>query len=89
VAALLREGALGGLSIGFKTQRARKEANGVRTLIQVDPWEISVVTFPLLEAASVSAVGDARALAGTIRKAAAALRAPSGAFRATSPGGGG
>jgi len=75
VTALLREGALGGLSIGFKTQRARKEANGVRTLLQVDLWEISVVTFPLLEAASVLAIGsESRALAGTIRKAAAALR---------------
>ncbi|MGQ0740921.1 MAG: HK97 family phage prohead protease [Alphaproteobacteria bacterium] len=78
VAALLREGALGGLSIGFKTQRARKEPNGVRARIQVDLWEISVVTFPLLEAAAVTAVGDAkvhnsRALAGPIRKAAAAL----------------
>ena len=38
VAALLREGALGGLSIGFKTVRARKEpANGTRTLLQVGP----------------------------------------------------
>ena len=75
VQALLREGALGGLSIGFKTQRARKDVNGVRTLLQVDLWEISVVTFPLLEAAAVTAVGsETRALAGTIRKAAAALR---------------
>ncbi len=77
VAALLREGALGGLSIGFKTVRARKEAaSGQRTLLQVDLWEISIVTFPLLEAASVTAVGGKNsALAAHIRKAAALLKA--------------
>ncbi len=76
VAALLREGALGGLSIGFKTVRAKKEpANALRTLIQVDLWEISVVTFPLLEAASVTAIGNKeRLLAGRMRRAASVLR---------------
>lgn len=76
VAALLREGALGGLSIGFKTVRARKDAAATtRTLQQVDLWEISVVTFPLLEAASVTRVGSKnRALADTIRQMAWALR---------------
>ncbi|HXJ00564.1 MAG TPA: HK97 family phage prohead protease [Micropepsaceae bacterium] len=77
VAALLREGALGGLSIGFKTVRAKKEAaTGTRTLLQVDLWEISVVTFPLLEAASVTAVGDrSSALAAKIRQMTAVLKA--------------
>jgi HK97 family phage prohead protease len=76
VSALLREGALGGLSIGFKTVRARKEAaTGTRTLLQVDLWEISVVTFPLLEAANVTAVGGkGSALAEKIRQVTAALR---------------
>jgi HK97 family phage prohead protease len=76
VAALLREGALGGLSIGFKTVRARKEpANGTRTLLQVDLWEISIVTFPLLEAANVTGVGGkGSALAEKIRQMTAALR---------------
>ena len=76
VAALLREGALGGLSIGFKTMRARKEpASGTRTLIQVDLWEISVVTFPLLEAANVTGVGGrTSALADKIRQMTLALR---------------
>jgi HK97 family phage prohead protease len=76
VAALLREGALGGLSIGFKTVRARKETGAAtRTLLQVDLWEISVVTFPLLEAASVTAVGGKPgALAAKIRQAALALK---------------
>jgi hypothetical protein len=77
VAALLREGALGGLSIGFKTVRAKKEpASATRTLIQVDLWEISVVTFPLLEAASVTGIGEKnRALADEMRQMACALRA--------------
>ena len=75
VQALLREGALGGLSIGFKTQRARKDVNGVRTLLQVDLWEISVVTFPLLEAANVTAVGaKGSALARQIRDMTAVLK---------------
>jgi HK97 family phage prohead protease len=77
VAALLREGALGGLSIGFKTVRAKKEAaGGTRTLLQVDLWEISVVTFPLLEAANVTAIGrKGSALAEKIRQVTAALKA--------------
>src|SRR5262245_25034096 len=75
VASLLREGALGGLSIGFKTVRARKEPGSTRTLLQVDLWEISVVTFPLLEGASVTAVGHPEeALAGAMREAALTLR---------------
>ena len=76
VAALLREGALGGLSIGFKTVRARKDsASGMRTLVQVDLWEISIVTFPLLEAANVTAVGaKARTLARQIREMTALLK---------------
>jgi HK97 family phage prohead protease len=76
VAALLREGALGGLSIGFKTVRARKDPPGTRTLIQLDLWEISVVTFPLLDSAGVTAVGGgANALAAKIRAMSALLKA--------------
>jgi hypothetical protein len=77
VAALLREGALGGLSIGFKTVRARKDSvSGTRTLQEVDLWEISVVTFPLLEAANVTAVGGkTNALAQQIRDVTQLLKA--------------
>jgi HK97 family phage prohead protease len=74
VAALLREGALGGLSIGFKTIRARKDSGtGTRTLQQVDLWEISVVTFPLLETAYVTGVGGG-GLAAKIREMTALLK---------------
>jgi uncharacterized protein len=54
--ALLKQGAVNGLSIGFKTVKARKDANGQRLLLTVDLWEISLVTFPLLSGARVSAV---------------------------------
>ena len=54
---LIRAGALDGLSIGFKTIRARvNPATRVRTILAADLWEISVVTFPLLEQARIEAV---------------------------------
>ena len=53
---LIREGALNGLSIGFRTLRATREA-GHRVLNEIELWEISVVTFPLLAGSRVTAVG--------------------------------
>lgn len=48
---------LDGLSIGFKTLTARRDrASGARLLSAVDLWEISLVTFPMLEGARVSEV---------------------------------
>jgi HK97 family phage prohead protease len=62
VLSLMRAGALDGLSIGYRTVRGRTDAKtGIRSLIEVDLWEISVVTFPLLPEARVSAVKAARA----------------------------
>ncbi|MGU3417967.1 HK97 family phage prohead protease [Methylobacterium sp. D54C] len=54
VDALMRGGGLDGLSIGFRTLRARKGAGGERRLQQVDLWEISLVTFPLQPGARAS-----------------------------------
>ena len=55
--ALLREGAVDGLSIGFRVVRARTERpTGLRRLEALDLWEISLVTFPMLPGARVSAV---------------------------------
>ncbi len=60
VLSLLRDGALDGLSIGFKTVRAKvNPINGVRQILELDLWEISVVTFPLLENARISDVKSA------------------------------
>jgi HK97 family phage prohead protease len=55
--ALLREGAVDGLSIGFRVKTARKMASGgVRRLVELDLWEISIVTFPMLPQARITAV---------------------------------
>lgn len=56
VLALMRGGALDGLSIGFRTVRARKDAGGLRRVLEADLWEISVVTFPMQPKARVSNV---------------------------------
>lgn len=57
VLSLLRAGAIDGLSIGFKTIRARAgDRPGVRMLLEVDLWEISIVTFPMNEAARIAGV---------------------------------
>lgn len=57
VLALMREGAVDGLSIGFRTEKARNEPRtGLRRLERVDLWEVSIVTFPLLPQARISAV---------------------------------
>lgn len=58
--ALLESGGLDGLSIGFKTVRARNDrASGTRQLLAIDLWEISLVTFPMLDGARVSTVKSA------------------------------
>ena len=77
VAALLRDGALNGLSIGFRTLRARRGPMATRTLLEVELWEISVVTFPLLAGSTVTAIGNGQAgsLARIIREAGAAFSA--------------
>ena len=70
VAALIRAGALDGLSIGFKTLRARRNAAlGTRTLLEIELWEISVVTFPLLAGSEVTAIGEKGDLPDVIRTA--------------------
>jgi uncharacterized protein len=73
--ALMRGGAIDGLSIGFRVERARTDRAGFRRLEKLDLWEISVVTFPMMPGARVGAVkGDT--LASTIRRAARRPFAP-------------
>ena len=68
VQALMRAGALDGLSIGFRTLKGRRDrASGVRRLEKVDLWEISVVTFPLLPEARVSTMKGRRFAGTTMR----------------------
>lgn len=57
---LIGAGILDGLSIGFRTVRARSDAaTGIRRIAEVDLWEVSVVTFPMLPAARIDRLGDA------------------------------
>ncbi|MEP2943589.1 MAG: HK97 family phage prohead protease [Hyphomicrobiales bacterium] len=57
VHALMKEGGLNGLSIGFKTVKGKRDQRtGLRQLFEVDLWEISIVTFPMLPEAQVSSV---------------------------------
>jgi len=57
VHALMRAGALDGLSIGFRTVKSRRDrASGLRRLEKIDLWEISIVTFPLLPEARIAAI---------------------------------
>ena len=83
VKALMREGVLDGLSIGFRTVRARSEReSGYRMLLELDLWEISIVTFPMLpearvraaKAASLAPGADPARLAAGFRLAAARMR---------------
>ncbi len=57
VAALLAQGAVDGLSIGFRPVRAmRDRVRRTRLLKEIDLWEISLVTFPMQPAARVLTV---------------------------------
>jgi len=53
--ALLKAGAIDGLSIGYRTLRSEKAAGGKRLLHEIELWEVSLVTFPMLPDARVQA----------------------------------
>ena len=57
-AALVAAGAIDGLSIGYRTVRATKTQGGHRLLGELELWEVSLVTFPMLPEARVQAKGD-------------------------------
>ncbi len=79
-AALVAAGALDGLSIGFRTVSAGRDQKGRRLLTEIELWEVSLVTFPMLASARlVQGKGDVpgtdiSALAGLFTAAAQALR---------------
>lgn len=61
---LMRAGAIDGLSIGYRTIRAEpNRETGGRILTEIDLWEVSLVTFPMLPAARAM-LGDTRPVAG-------------------------
>jgi HK97 family phage prohead protease len=68
-AALVEAGALDGLSIGYTVKRAQKDGKGRRVLKELELWEVSLVTFPMLPSARVGAKAD------PMRDVARAIRA--------------
>lgn len=78
-AALIEAGAIDGLSIGYRTVRATKNDKGGRLLSELELWEVSLVTFPMLPDARVGAKGETliadtmRELAGAFQNARAVL----------------
>ena len=57
-AALIGAGAIDGLSIGYRTVKATKNDKGRRLLTELELWEVSLVTFPMLPSARVGAKGE-------------------------------
>ena len=55
---MIGAGAIDGLSIGYRTVKARKDDAGRRSLMELELWEVSLVTFPMLPEARVAAKGD-------------------------------
>ena len=57
--ALLEAGAIDGLSIGYRTVKAERDGKGQRLLSELELWEVSLVTFPMLPEARVLAKAEA------------------------------
>jgi uncharacterized protein len=78
VAALIRDGALDGLSIGFKAVTARTDPRTrLRRIARIDLWEVSIVTFPMQPDARIRRAAPSPA--ALLTAAAARLRAAAGA----------
>ncbi|WP_421792263.1 HK97 family phage prohead protease [Hyphobacterium sp.] len=58
-AELIRQGAVDGLSIGFRTERFAPRSGGGRELQHIDLWEVSIVTFPMLPQARLRVAAPA------------------------------
>lgn len=58
-AALIAARAIDGLSIGYRTLKAVKDQKGQRLLQELELWEVSLVTFPMLPSARVASKGEA------------------------------
>lgn len=72
--ALLKLGALNGLSIGFISKKWEYEQEtDIRTLTEVDLWEVSLVTFPANEKARITGVKSSADI-GTPKDAERILR---------------
>ena len=74
-AVLLAAGALDGLSIGYRTLRAEKLPQGGRNLVEVEVWEVSLVTFPMQLEARLDQKSDLPAQVARMRAKLQAARA--------------
>ncbi|WP_299414676.1 HK97 family phage prohead protease [uncultured Sulfitobacter sp.] len=74
--ALIDAGAIDGLSIGYRTVKASKNTKGQRLLQELELWEVSLVTFPMLPSARVGAKADSFVRIGDV------LREMAGVFDA-------
>lgn len=74
-AALIAAGAIDGLSIGYRTLKATKNEKGQRLLTELELWEVSLVTFPMLPSARVASKGEDSPEAAALRDLAEALEA--------------
>lgn len=72
-AALIAANAIDGLSIGYRTVRAAENGKGRRLLRELELWEVSLVTFPMLPSARVGAKGGDAPADGALRELAAAF----------------
>jgi len=54
---LIREGAVSGLSIGYRVRSKLGSPRG-RILTELDFWEVSVVAFPMQRSARITQIGD-------------------------------
>ncbi len=53
---LIRKGLVDGLSIGFRARKARRLSDRRRELLDIDLWEVSIVTFPMAPQARLRVV---------------------------------
>ena len=71
--ALLKLGAIDGLSIGFRTKASRyDQKTGVLTLTEIELWEVSLVTFPSNPDATIESLKSAKP--SDVRQLETALR---------------
>ena len=72
--ALIEAGALDGLSIGYRTIKATKNSKGQRLLTELELWEVSLVTFPMLSSARLTGKSEETELDRSLRDMAATFR---------------
>lgn len=60
--ALMKQKGIGGMSIGYRLKKYERDTEADTTdLLEIDLWEVSLVTFPANEAATISSVKTALA----------------------------